>query len=33
MWGNPIAEIMYEGLRYLGGKDATMRASTFGAGR
>ncbi len=26
MWGNPIAEIMYEGLRYLGGETAATSA-------
>jgi type IV pilus assembly protein PilY1 len=34
MWGNPIAEIMYEGLRYLGGKTSATAdfATAFGAG-
>lgn len=26
MWGNPIAEIMYEGVRYLGGQSAATTA-------
>ncbi len=26
MWGNPIAEVMYEGLRYLGGEAAATSA-------
>lgn len=28
MWGNPIAEMMYEGLRYFAGKDPTPEFST-----
>lgn len=30
MWGNPVAEMMYEGLRYLGGKAAPTRDFTYG---
>ncbi len=34
MWGNPIAEIMYEGMRYLGGRGVpvTQFNTTFGQG-
>ncbi|MDA8429296.1 MAG: PilC/PilY family type IV pilus protein [Geobacteraceae bacterium] len=30
MWGNPVGEMMYEGLRYLAGKDTPT--STFASG-
>lgn len=29
MWGNPVAEMMYEGLRYFGGKTAPTAAYDF----
>lgn len=34
MWGNPVAEMMYEGLRYFAGKGSatTAYATTFGEG-
>ena len=34
MWGNPIGEMMYEGLRYFAGKQArrALFTSPFGAG-
>jgi type IV pilus assembly protein PilY1 len=30
MWGNPIAEMMYEGMRYFAGKGAPLGAFTYG---
>ncbi|MCP4605811.1 MAG: hypothetical protein GY847_35705 [Proteobacteria bacterium] len=29
-WGNPIAEMLYEGLRYFAGKTAPLAAYTYG---
>jgi len=31
MWGNPIAEMMYEGLRYLAGKTSPTAAFDYGS--
>ena len=32
MWGNPIGEMMYEGLRYFAGKGSPTSDFTYGAG-
>jgi type IV pilus assembly protein PilY1 len=32
MWGNPIGEMVYEGLRYFAGKDAPTTAFAYSAG-
>ena len=32
MWGNPIAEMMYEGLRYFGGQGAATSDFDYGSG-
>ncbi|MBW2029719.1 MAG: hypothetical protein JRJ31_11665 [Deltaproteobacteria bacterium] len=29
-WGNPVAEMMYEGMRYLAGKGTPSRSFTYG---